>query len=133
MPKPTLGPVAVGDQLLVISAPSKWHPKQPTEVVVVKKGRIWIDLREVNQVASMARTWRMRLDTQNDGNTIGAGGDRFVTAEQQAWEQRIGDARAVLRDAKVSPDSASLWNRDEGRLLALADFIRAYDTEHPAA
>lgn len=133
MPRPALGPLTVGDHLTLIQASNRWRPTPNLDVEVVKKGRIWIDLREVNQVASMARTWRMRLDSQNDGNAVGAGGDRFVTAEQQAWEQRIGDARAVLREAKVIPDYASRWNHDEERQLALADFIRAYDADQPTA
>ncbi len=128
MTKPPLGKIAVGDHLLVFEA--RYNSGRtlypPIAAVVEKVGRVWVDLREANNVRSQARTWRLRLDTQHDGSKTNYH-DRFVTAEQYAWEGRVSDARDVLREAKVTPDAGSPWKSDD-RLLALADFIRAHDT-----
>lgn len=132
MPKPELGPIAVGDQLLVIptSYGNRRAVSKPIEATVTKAARVWIELRETNQVMSMARTWRLRRDTQHDGGN-GNYHDRFVSAEQWSWEHRIREALKVLNDAKAAPDFGSWWRRDGDRLLALADFIAAYDAQHP--
>ena len=132
MPKPTLGPVAVGDRLLVIGRTYTGHDKDPIEATATKIGRAWITLTETSQVRSMARTWRMRLDTQDDG-TDGNYLDTFRTPEQHAWQVRTDTARRDLFDAGIMPSGGSPWGTDETRLLVLADFIRAYDTEHPTA
>jgi hypothetical protein len=129
MPKPELGPVAVGDRLLVIPATYNNRIKrEPVLAKATKVARVWVDLEEVTG-ATQPRTWRLRLDTQNDG---GEGGyrDRFVTPDQYAWERQITEATAVLRAAKAHPDFGSPWAKGD-RLLALADFIRQYD-EQPA-
>jgi hypothetical protein len=129
MPRPALGKVAVGDRLLVIPTTYNSRTRQePVPATVTKAARVWIDLEEITD--GYARTWRLRLDTQHDGGN-GNYHDRFVTPEQYAWEQRISGAWETLRVAKAAPDLGSPWRRDEERLLALADFIRTYDEQHP--
>lgn len=130
MPKPALGPVKVGDELIVIPAPNKWNPRPNVEAVVEKVGRVWVELRDANDVRSLAKRWRMRLDTQNEGHSTHLQ-DRFVTAEQLAYEQRRNEAQQVLQDAGLSIRSESPWRTDEDRLLALAAFVAAYDADHP--
>lgn len=126
MPKPPLGKVAVGDQLLVIRSFSRFRDNDPVPVTVTKAGRVWVELAP----ESGGMAWRMRIDTQDGGSGYGYG-DRFVTQEQYEWEQRVTAARNVLREARLIPDGASPWHRDD-RLLALAEFVRTYDEQHPA-
>lgn len=134
MPRPALGKVAVGDELLVIEASynNSRIQKLPITAVVEKAGRVWVDLVERDQVKSHRRTWRLRLDTQDTGSKY-SHTDRFVTAEQHAWEQRTKAARKVLFEAGISFNTMQSWrwDRDEDRLLALAAFVADYDAEHP--
>lgn len=123
MEKPPLGQVAVGDQLLVIRTNTRIN-REPIKATVVKVGRAWINLEAVNGPGA----WRMRLDTQNEATGYGYNGDRFVTTAQHEWEQRVKDAEEVLLAAKIDAYRGP-WAAGE-RLLALADFIRAYDQEH---
>lgn len=133
MPRPALGPVRVGDTLLVFEA--RYYrsktPNLPIEAEVTKVGRVWIELRAVHDVRSMAKTWRLRLDTQDDGTKGSAYHDQFMTPAQHAWQQKVSDARQVLDDAKIRLDFGSPWREDEDRLFALAEFVRAYDANHP--
>lgn len=130
MTKPDLGPVNVGDRLLVISKTYNGKDKDPIETVVTKAARVWITLTETYQVRSMARTWRMRLDTQDtaDGTNYR---DAFRTPEQHAWHVRISEAWTALTAAGINPSYGSPWRTDEDRLLALGAFLRQYDTDHP--
>jgi hypothetical protein len=126
MSKPELGKVAVGDQLLVIRPFNRYRAdNDPIPVAVTKVGRVWIEAAEANQVRSQARTWRMRLDTQNEGGQYSQQ-DRFVTAEQYAWEQRRNAADAYLREIDFMPGFKSPW-RAEDRRLDLANLLRRHD------
>ena len=125
MSRPALGKVTVGDELLVLRPYSKFRDNEPIPVRAVKVARVWIDLATEGNMS-----FRMRLDTQNEGSQYGDQ-TRFVTAAQYEWEQRVGEARDVLRAAKACPDWSSHWWTDGDRTLALADFIRAYDQQHP--
>jgi hypothetical protein len=126
MPKPALGKVAVGDRLLVLRPQNRFRDNDPIPVTVVKVGRVWVDLATEGNLS-----YRMRLDTQNEGSKYSQQ-NRFVTPAQHEWEQQIEGARSVLRDAKVNPGFGSPWHSDESRLLALAEFIRTYDETRPA-
>jgi len=127
MPKPELGRVSVGDTLFVIHPGHRYRSTLTARVVVTKVARVWITVEEINEVSSFRETWRLRLDTQGGGtyNSL----TRFVTEAQLLWEQRVSAAEKVLREAKVAPNFDSPWNRDEDRLIALADFIGSYGTE----
>ena len=124
MPKPELGKVAVGDELLVLRSYSKFRDNDPIPVRVVKAGRVWIDLATEGGMA-----YRMRLDTQNEGGRYSTQ-NRFVTRAQYDWERSEKEARDVLRAALVDVDRGG-WNCGD-RLLALAEFVRTYDEQHPA-
>ena len=126
MARPALGKVAVGDELLVIRPFNRYRDdNDPVRVRVVKAARVWIDLEEIDQVSSYARTWRMRLDTQNEGSKY-TQQDRFVTAEQYAYETRVDAADAYLCEVKVRSDYGSLWNAPERRIV-LANLLRAHE------
>jgi hypothetical protein len=122
MPKPPLGKVAVGDRLIVIPATySNRIKKEPAEAVVTKVGRVWVDLDEANG----PRSWHLRLDTQHDGSQSNYH-DRFLTHEQQQWEQRQTAVHAYLREQRVTIEHRSPW-QDEDRRLVLANLMRAHD------
>jgi hypothetical protein len=129
MPRPVLGKLSVGHRLLLIQASHKrWGDEiAPIETEVVKLGRVWVELAELD-TSARPRTWRLRMDTQRTDNGTNYN-DRFVTAEQYAWEQRISAARDAVAGLKL--DWSSPWLKDEDRLLALAAFVTAYDAEHP--
>lgn len=125
MSKPELGKVVVGDELIVIRPFNRYRAdNDPIPVVVTKVGRVWIELAEVNQVRSMRSTWRMRLNTQNTGGQHSQR-DRFVTAEQYAWEQRNTAANAYLREIDLMPGYKSPWYAEDQR-LELANLLRRH-------
>lgn len=126
MSKPELGRVAVGDRLLVIVPRYSTPYPEPIAADATKVGRVWVEMEEVEQVRSFKRTWRLRLDTQGDGTNGGKYGERFVTAEQYAYEERLRKARATLFDAGISLNGNTSW-RDDERSLALANFLRQHD------
>jgi hypothetical protein len=128
--KPELGRVAVGDRLLVIVPRYSSPYPVPTETDVTKVGRIWVEMEETGQARSFKRTWRLRLDTQDGGSSPSRFVERFVTAEQYAYEERLRTARAALFDAGISLNGNTPW-RDDERSLALANFIRQHDGLDP--
>jgi hypothetical protein len=130
MPKPALGKVAVGDRLLLIIPKYNNPYPEPVKADVTKVGRVWVEMEETEQVRSFKRTWRLRLDTQNDGTANGRYNERFVTAEQYAWDERVRLAGATLSDAGISLNNSTPW-RDDDRLLALANYIRQHDGLNP--
>lgn len=129
MLKPELGKVAVGDRLLVIPASYGRGALDPVEVVATKAGRVWVELAATDDVRSFARTWRMRLDTQNI-NSGYSSQDRFVTREQYAWEQRESAVHQYLIDIGIRPDRDSPWDSSDQRLI-LANLLRAHDGLDP--
>lgn len=130
MPRPALGKVAVGDRLLVFprSYSRRSGERGPVEAVVSKVGRVWVELTEVDSTGTTPAMWKLRMDTQRSDSGTNYN-DRFVTPEQYAWEQKISEAQHVVSGLMI--ESRSLWMKDEDRLFALADFVRAYDAEHP--
>lgn len=129
MLKPELGKVAVGDRLLVVARRQAHRDEDPIEAEVTKVARVWIDLVEVG-TDSYPRTWRMRLDTQNDGAETGYP-TRFFTREQWETELRAKDAEVYLRKVRACPDPGSVWFNEPDRLIALANFVRQYDGLDP--
>lgn len=116
-----------GDRLLVIqSSMSRYGAeKQPVEAEVTKVGRVWVELTEINQVRSMARTWRMRMDTQRTDNGTNYN-DRFVTAEQYAYEQRMKAVNDCLKDAGIRIEWSAAVAKDDELLIALANTVRRH-------
>lgn len=124
MLKPELGKVAVGDRLLVIPASYGRGALDPVEAVITKAGRVWVELADADDVRSLARTWRLRLDTQDSGSGY-SGRDRFVTREQYAWEQRDSAVHRYLTEVGIRPDRDSPWDGSEQRIV-LANLLRAH-------
>lgn len=86
--RPALGTVKVGDKVTVIEAPLLYRRRtRAVPAVVTKVGRVWIEMvREDGGEDGSNWPWKMRRDTQNVGGHY-SDVDRFVTAEQLAWEQ----------------------------------------------
>lgn len=126
MAKPPLGPINVGDTVLVIQPRMRRAGNElaPIPATVTKSARVWIDLQETD-TDGRARTWRMRLDTQDDGGD-GRWATRFATPEQLAWQQRITAANSYLRDAGIKVDFDSRWSGEDATIL-LANLLRAHD------
>lgn len=129
MPRPELGKLAVGDQVLVFPGGFTRSEPEPVQAIVTKVSRVWVEMKRSSE-EGWPKEWRLRLDTQHDG-TDSNYRTRFVTQEQYAWEQRIREAHETLRAAKIFPEPNSLWYGNEDRFLALADFVRTYDQQHP--
>lgn len=135
MDKPELGPVAVGDHLLVLPRSyGRGSRPEPIDAVVTKIGRVWIDLESTapRPVNARAQTWRMRLDTQSDAGPKEQQqyATTYVTAEQYAWSQRNAAVEAYLREVKVRLDYESPWNEPKRRIV-LTNLLRAHDGLDP--
>ena len=124
MPRPELGKVTVEDELLVIPPSRRYCSNDPIPVRVTKVGRVWLDLVEINNAPSQAKSWRMRIDTQREAKDNYD--HRFVTAEQYAWEQRENAVAVYLREQGVDLRAGSLWNTPERRVV-LANLLRAHE------
>lgn len=97
--KPGLPPdFGVGSPVIVISG----HRYARETGTVTKKGRIWIE------VDAGYRGRRFRMDTQNDDRGYGVSA-RFLTPEQEAWEQTVNSADQYLRDQRLVLDYQSPW------------------------
>lgn len=116
-PYPLLGDIQPGDPV-IITDPNRKGVR--IDGRVLKVARVWITL----QAAGYGRTWRMRRDTQSESTGYGWGGLRFVTAEQDAWNQRYEEADAYLAELGIEFRSGRLWSAPEKR-IQLADMIRA--------
>lgn len=129
MPRPELGKLAVGDQVLVIPGGFFRNKPEPVLATVTKVARVWVEMKR-SDGDGWPKDWRFRLDTQHDGTDSNYRA-RFFTPEQYAWKEKIDEARETLRAAKIFPEYSSPWHTDEDRLTALADFVRAYNEQHP--
>jgi hypothetical protein len=124
MPRPELGKLTVGDQVIVIQPIHRGAPHM-YDATVTKVARVWIDLVEVTD-RTYPRVWRMRMNNQTDGGTTGIP-TRFVTAEQYAWEQREKQARDYLREIRVEVWRGP-WNNDQ---VTFANLIRTHEGLEP--
>jgi hypothetical protein len=123
MPKPELGPVKVGDKLLII-ANSRYSKREPLEAEVVKVGRKYVYLKEVDG-HRYAREYQCKLSSQYQvaNHTPSY---RFVTQEQYAWEKRNAAAEEFLKETGIEfrLGSRSRYLHDQ---LTLANLIRAHE------
>lgn len=123
--RPSLGDIKPGDPVIVTRR--GYRTRTNVEAHVTKTARVWITLQETNQVASLAKTWRMRRDTQNEGSGS-ATQDSFATPEQHAWDQCIDDADRYLREQGIEVRHSSDWYPAHRR-MQLADLIRAAEPD----
>jgi hypothetical protein len=62
----------------------------------------------------------MRLDTQDEGSDYSGSNARFVTIEQNEWEETRAWGQGVLRENGIDLRTGSPWS---GREAELADLI----------
>jgi hypothetical protein len=124
--RPPLGKLAVGDPVFVILS-SNLHrgatrEQRTHEAVVTEVRRVWCVLTETGRDRPFPRTWKMRLDDQDEGDRMyPQNNDRFVTPEQHAYETALYEARAYLREQGVRLEPRSPW---VGREVQLAAVLR---------
>lgn len=127
MKRPECPPLKVGDKVMVLEGTWGGPRRGAIPAVVSGAARVWLTIEDVSATSRYPRTWRMRRDTQNEGNTTYPQGNaRFVTPEQYEYDQRIAAVSLVIRDAKVRLDDGfqgpgRIWT-DAAR-VALADLI----------
>lgn len=128
--RPELGPVAVGDELIVISPSHRRNvPERIHLVTVIRAARVWIEVVDTEDLDKYrehgyGRTWRLRMDTQTDGGKVGYP-TRFRTLEQHAWELRNQAAAEYLREIGLNQIWRSpRWKNDQ---VTLANLLREHD------
>lgn len=123
--KPALGKLEPGQDVVVIRSPNSSRHRKPEDcripAKVIKVARVWVELERSGLAQSQLghRTWRMRLDTQDEGTQFSGSNDRFLTVEQNAWEETRDWARGVLRDNGIDLRGGSPWIGREAELVDL--------------
>lgn len=118
--RPELGEVSEGTELLVIPVTySRGATPEPVPVRVTKAARVWLTMEPTNG-QKWPSEYRMRRDTQDDGNDSHYR-NRFVTAEQYAYDRREAEAAEFLKDQGIEIGFRSPWRN---RRSELADLIR---------
>jgi hypothetical protein len=125
--RPESGQLAEGDKVLVFEGTWGRPRREAIPAVVEKASRIWLILRDGGDGSRYPRQWRMRRDTQDEGNKqYPQGNGWFVTPEQHEYDERLAAVDAVICDAKVRLDdgwrgAGRVWTPE--RRIALADLI----------
>lgn len=134
--RPKAGTLTVGDTVIVL--PTRMGQRNdrsvPTRAVIVKRGRVWIDVEaEEGGTALAYYDRRFRLDTQHNGSGNTTTRGRFVTEAQYAWDLRRTAVGEYLRGIGITvertirvrdfnvPSVAGPWY---GRELELANLLR---------
>lgn len=122
--RPALGELKPGQDVIVVRSPNDQRNRQPDDIrlpaKVIKVARVWVTLGDPRKPDWSIYRWKMRMDTQDEGSDFSGSNARFVTIEQNEWEETRAWAQGVLREAGVDIRSGSPW---AGREVELADFI----------
>lgn len=129
--RPELGKLNVGDPVFVIEnsnlARGRSREQRTYEAVVTEVRRVWCVLTSTGGDRSFPRTWKMRLDDQDEGDRMyPQNNDRFLTPEQYEHETAQHEADLYLREQGVRLDPRSPW---DGREIELAGLLKAYGSE----
>jgi hypothetical protein len=121
---PTFDPdeLVIGSPV-VVSLPQHRARKKGEQVPaqVTDKARVWVTLTET--ATDRPRTWRMRLDTQDEGDRMYSQHNaRFRTSEQAVHSEAASEARSYLAEQGIEIQLRSPW-RDEQRVIELARMI----------
>lgn len=122
--KPALGKLEPGQDVVVIRSPNESIRHRPEDrripTKVIKVARVWVELGDPSAPEWSVSRWRMRLDTQDEGSDYPGNNARFLTVEQNAWEETRDWARGVLQENGIDLRGSSPWR---GREIELVDLI----------
>lgn len=111
--------LTVGQDVMVYQRSSRWGGAKVRPAKVVSIARAWCRIEATDGM--YPSTWKMRLDSQNDGRDYSH--DSFRTMEQHERWRRHVDASDFLREEGIEFRSGTKWATEEGR-IKLADLIR---------
>lgn len=132
MPRPELGELTAGQDVIVVRSPNDQLGRKPEEwyisARIVKASRVWIEIERADLQPSQLghRTWRMRRDTQAEGSSFSGGNARFRTLQQHAWREAQWQARQVLAAQGIGVGIASPWSGREAELVDAIERGREY-------
>jgi hypothetical protein len=124
--RPELGPLAVGDELMITETLNRGTRETPVEVVSV--GRVWLTVKPID--GGYIRDDRFHMGTKTvypPGKGIGSPA-RIRTPEQLAWDRRESAAREYLRGLGIEVHSSKRWADD---MVTLANLIREHEGLDP--
>ena len=120
--RPELGALNVGDTVWIVE-PAHRHARggdnPPALAVLESKARVWATFRR--QDDGWPKEWRLRLDTQTDGQQSNWA-TSFRTPAQQLWAWAYSEASAYLHEQKINLELGSPW-RAERQTIRLARII----------
>lgn len=141
MSRPEAGELVVGQDVVVRLSTNQGRylpvEKRFVSARITNLGRVWIDLESVernpHRQDSPAEVWRMRRDTQDEGNLgYSHRNARFATLDQHVYDIRRDQAIEFLREQGIDLNWRGPWSSDDMR-LKLADIIRtAIESEETA-
>jgi hypothetical protein len=123
--RPELGPIKEGDEVIVVEGfRRKGGRYLYRQARVIKANRVWIEVEGAEGDHLPYYLRRFRRDDQTDGRTTGTR-NRFLTPEQQAWDEREGAAREYLiRELQIEVYRSPRWAND---IVTLANIIREHE------
>lgn len=129
-PRPPLGDLVAGQPVIVRRSSNDMRGRKAEDryisARVVKAARVWVELASVSTRTSWdnivvpERTWRMRMDTQNEATEFSGSNDQFLTLPQYQWQIARDWARSVLTEQGIRLDTDSPWRK---RIVELADLL----------
>lgn len=124
----------VGDPLIMEwSAIDNRHGKrEPIHGTVAKAARIWCVFEPDDPEHRSWREFKFRRDTMNSGDrNYSQMNHRFYTPEQYEKLQVERACQQILRDAWISIEVKSPYFRDTEFTMALGNFVKKWQSEHP--
>jgi hypothetical protein len=123
--RPELGTLAPGDKVYVTPPRYGLIEPEPIEATVKSVARVWVTIVGTVGERKHPQEWRMRLDTQDEGDrNYSQRNARFETPDQHAYDRRLTAAYNYLLGQGIRLDWDSPW-RD--RTVELADLLRTAD------
>lgn len=125
MPRPEMGELTVGQQVVVVRSPNGQSGRKPEErcirARIAKVSRVWIELEPADLASGQLgyQTWRMRRDTQDEATKFPGNNARFLTLEQYYWEEDQRWGQQVLAARGIALTISSPWRGREAELAKL--------------
>lgn len=111
--------LVVGDTVWVAMPSHRGRAEPAVLATVTAKARVWITV--TRQGDGWPKEWRLRLDTQSDGQQSSYA-THFRTPEQQLWYWAASEARRYLNEQKINTGIGSPWD-GEAATIRLARII----------